>query len=167
MPKAAVAKILKAPYAEMVLHEMWCTSNLRIKSLTPQGDSVAVRFHDPEAKIQFEHPWPSPMTPNTGHPSPFYLTNAKELLDWPGEWYYDFHTQKLWYYPRDREGMILGEAFTAVYPVVETLIEVVGTADQLVRDIIIKGITFSHTTWMRPSGKGHVPLQAGMYLTEA
>ena len=77
VPKAAVEKILEAPYVEIVLHEMWCTSNLRIKSLTPQGDSVAVRFHDPEAKLQFEHPWPSPMTPNTGHPSPFYLTNAK------------------------------------------------------------------------------------------
>ena len=156
-----------AALPEMVLHEMWCTSNLRIKSLTPQGDSVAVRFHDPEAKIQFEHPWPSPMTPNTGHPSPFYLTNAKELLDRPGEWYYDFHTQKLWYYPRDREGFDFGEAFSAIYPVVETLIEVVGTADYPVRDITVKGVTFSHTTWMRPSEKGHVPLQAGMYLTEA
>lgn len=151
----------------MVLHEMWCTSNLRIKSLTPQGDSVAVRFHEPEAKLQFEHPWPSPMTPNTGHPSPFYLTNAKELLDWPGEWFYDYRAQKLWYYPRDREGIVWGEAFTAVYPVVETLIEVIGTPDHPVRDITIKGVTFSHTTWMRPSQKGHVPLQAGMYLTEA
>ena len=94
VPKAAVAKIMNAPYAEMVLHEMWCVSNLRIKSLTPQGDSVAVRFHDPEAKLQFDHPWPSPMTPNTGHPSPFYLTNAKELLDKPGEWYYDFRAGK-------------------------------------------------------------------------
>ena len=158
---------LHSSLPEMVLHEMWCTSNLRIKSLTPQGDSVAVRFHDPEAKLQFEHPWPSPMTPNTGHPSPFYLTNAKELLDWPGEWFYDYRAQKLWYYPRDREGMVFGESFTAVYPVVETLIEVVGTADHPVHDITIKGITFSHTTWMRPSQKGHVPLQAGMYLTEA
>ena len=158
---------LHSSLPEMVLHEMWCTSNLRIKSLTPQGDSVAVRFHDPEAKLQFEHPWPSPMTPNTGHPSPFYLTNAKELLDWPGEWFYDFRAQKLWYYPRDREGMVYGESFTAVYPVIETLIEVVGTADRPVRNITIKGITFSHTTWMRPSQKGHVPLQAGMYLTEA
>ena len=155
---------------EMVLHEMWCTSNLRIKSLTPQGDSVAVRFHDPEAKIQFEHPWPSPMTPNTGHPSPFYLTNAKELLDWPGEWYYDFRTQKLWYYPQE-SGVRRQESgdisITAIYPVIETLIEMVGTADHPVRDITIKGVTFSHTTWMRPSEKGHVPLQAGMYLTEA
>jgi hypothetical protein len=165
IPKALLKKTAALP--EMVLHEMWCTSNLRIKSLTPQGDSVAVRFHDPEAKLQFEHPWPSPMTPNTGHPSPFYLTNAKELLDWPGEWFYDFRAQKLWYYPRDREGIVWGEAFTAVYPVVETLIEVIGTPDHSVRDITIKGVTFSHTTWMRPSQKGHVPLQAGMYLTEA
>ena len=165
IPKALLKKTAALP--EMVLHEMWCTSNLRIKSLTPQGDSVAVRFYDPEAKLQFEHPWPSPMTPNTGHPSPFYLTNAKELLDWPGEWFYDFRAQKLWYYPRDREGIVWGEAFTAVYPVVETLIEVIGTPDHPVRDITIKGVTFSHTTWMRPSQKGHVPLQAGMYLTEA
>ncbi len=168
IPKAILKKAAaNSTLPEMVLHEMWCTSNLRIKSLTPQGDSVAVRFHDPEAKIQFEHPWPSPMTPNTGHPSPFYLTNAKELLDRPGEWYYDFRAQKLWYYPRNREDMITGVDFTAVYPVIETLIEVIGTADYPVRDITISGVTFSHTTWMRPSEKGHVPLQAGMYLTEA
>lgn len=166
VPKNAVSKILKAPYAEMVLHEMWCTSNLRIKSLTPRGDSVAVRFHDPEAKLQFDHPWPSPMTPNTGHPSPFYLTNAKELLDWPGEWYHDIREHRLYYYPRDREGEGK-EAFSAIYPTIETLIEVVGTPDHPVRDITIKGVSFSHTTWMRPSEKGHVPLQAGMYLTEA
>ena len=172
IPKAAVASLLHedkvkegCEYIEMVLHEMWCTSNLRIKSLTPQGDSVAVRFHDPEAKIQFEHPWPSPMTPNTGHPSPFYITNAKPLLDNPGEWFHDIREHRLYYFPREHEGTV--KVLLATYPVLETLIEVVGTADHPVHDITIKGITFSHTTWMRPSQKGHVPLQAGMYLTEA
>jgi hypothetical protein len=167
IPRAAVASLLQegCEYAEMVLHEMWCTSNLRIKSLTPQGDSVAVRFHDPEAKIQFEHPWPSPMTPNTGHPSPFYITNAKPLLDSPGEWYHDIREHKLYYYPREHEGTV--KVLLATYPVLETLVEVVGTADHPVRNITIKGVTFSHTTWMRPSEQGHVPLQAGMYLVEA
>jgi hypothetical protein len=161
VPKKAVEKIMKAPYAEMVLHEMWCTSNLRIKSLEVQGDSVAVRFHDPEAKLQFEHPWPSPMTPDTKHPSPFYLTNAKELIDEPGEWYHDVREHKLFYAPRTNEKL------TAIVPVLETLVEVIGTAEHPVRNITIEGVTFSHTTWMRPSEKGHVPLQAGMYLTEA
>ena len=57
IPKAAVASLLHedkvkegCEYIEMVLHEMWCTSNLRIKSLTPQGDSVAMRFHDPDCR---------------------------------------------------------------------------------------------------------------------
>ena len=162
VPRKAVEKILKAPYAEMVLHEMWCTSNLRIKSITPQGDSAAVRFHQPEDRLQFEHPWPSPMTPDTTHPSPFYLTNAKELLDEPGEWYHDIREHKVYYMPR--AGETIREA---IVPVVETLVEFIGTAEHPVRNIMMKGIRFSHTTWMRPSEKGHVPLQAGMYLTEA
>ena len=166
IPKAAVANsqfsILNSQYAELVLHEMWCTSNLRIKALSVHGDSVAMTFHDPEAKLQFEHPWPSPMTPNTGHPSPFYLTNAKALLDEPGEWYHDIREHKLYYMP------LKGETIReAVVPVLETLVEFIGSADRPVRNITINGVTFSHTTWMRPSVKGHVPLQAGMYLTEA
>lgn len=162
VPRKAVEKILKAPYAEMVLHEMWCTSNLRIKHIAIQGDSAAIRFHNPEAKLQFEHPWPSPMTPNTGHPSPFYLTNAKELLDEPGEWYHDVREHKLYYMPH------AGETIQkAIVPVLETLVEFIGTAEHPVRNITVKGIQFSHTSWMRPSEKGHVPLQAGMYLTEA
>ena len=66
-----------------------------------------------------------------------------------------------------RAGEETGKEMTAVVPVLETLIEVIGTAGHPVCDICIKGITFSHTTWMRPSEKGHVPLQAGMYLLEA
>ncbi len=166
VPKKAVANsqfsILNSQYAELVLHEMWCTSNLRIKSIKIQGDSAAIRFHNPEANIQFKHPWPSPMTPNTGHPSPFYLTNAKELLDEPGEWYHDIREHKLYYMPRESEVVR-----DAVVPVLETLVEFIGSAEHPVRNITIKGVTFSHTTWMRPSEKGHVPLQAGMYLTEA
>ncbi len=168
IPRKAAEKILKAPYAEMVLHEMWCTSNLRIKSATVAGDSVAIRFHQPEAKLQFEHPWPSPMTPDTGHPSPFYLTNARELLDEPGEWYHDIREHKVYYMPQGNEELrVKREGTGAIVPVLETLVEVIGTSEQPVRHITFKGVTFSHTTWMRPSEKGHVPLQAGMYLTEA
>ena len=116
VPAEAVKKIMKAPYAEMVLHEMWCVANLRIKSVEIQGDSAGVRFHDPESRIQFEHPWPRPMVTTDGHNSAFYLTNAKELLDRPGEWYHDINTRKLYYYPREGEDMRSAEA---VVPAVE------------------------------------------------
>lgn len=163
VPSEAVKKIKNAPYAEMVLHEMWCVANLRIKSIDIQGDSAAVRFHDPESRIQFEHPWPRPMVTTDGHNSAFYLTNAKELLDRPGEWYHDIDTRKVYYYPRSNEDMRSAEV---VVPAVETLVQVLGTIDDPVKNVRFKNVTFNHSTWMRPSLQGHVPLQAGMYLTD-
>lgn len=166
VPATAVRKLingkgeLKANYAEMVLHQMWCVANLRIRSVEIQGDSAAVRFHHPESRIQFEHPWPRPMVTTDGRNSAFYLTNARELLDVPGEWYHDIESRKIYYYPRE------GEKMNAIVPAVETLVQVEGTLDRPVSHIRFEKVTFSHTTWMRPSEKGHVPLQAGMYLTD-
>lgn len=154
---------LKAKYAEMVLHQMWCVANLRIRSVEVQGDSAAIRFHQPESRIQFEHPWPRPMVTTDGHNSAFYLTNARELQDIPGEWYHDIDARKVYYYPREGEKMQEAEV---IVPAVETLVRVEGTLDRPVCHIRFEKITFSYTTWMRPSEKGHVPLQAGMYLTD-
>ena len=154
---------LKTKYAEMVLHQMWCVANLRIRSVEVQGDSVAIRFHQPESRIQFEHLWPRPMVTTDGHNSAFYLTNARELQDVPGEWYHDMDARKVYYYPREGEKMQEAEV---IVPAVETLVRVEGTVDRPVCHIRFEKITFSYTTWMRPSEKGHVPLQAGMYLTD-
>ena len=154
---------LKAKYAEMVLHQMWCVANLRIRSVEVQGDSAAIRFHQPESRIQFEHLWPRPMVTTDGHNSAFYLTNARELQDVPGEWYHDMDARKVYYYPREGEKMQEAEV---IVPAVETLVRVEGTLDRPVCHIRFEKITFSYTTWMRPSEKGHIPLQAGMYLTD-
>ena len=164
VPAKAVKKIVNAKYAEMVLHEMWCVANLRIKGIKMMGDSAAVTFHQPESHVHFMHPWPSPMVTTDGHNSAFYLTNAKELLDTEGEWYLDTRASKVYYMPRKGENMAKAEV---IVPAVETLLKVEGTPDEPVHDVIFEGITFSHATWMRPSIYGHAPLQAGMYMIEA
>lgn len=163
----ALKKIAKQgiDHAEMILHEMWCVSVLRIQSIQQTGDSMAIRFHNPEADIQFSHPWPSPLChdrPKGWNASPFYITNHRSLLDEPGEWYHDIKNQKLYYYPLP--GEVIKEAFV---PVVETLIAIEGTLDSPATDIHIENIEFNYSTWLRPSLLGHVPLQAGMALTEA
>ena len=171
VPAVAMRKLvdskgnLKAGYAEMVLHQMWCVANLRIRSVEMQGDSAAIRFHQPESRIQFEHPWPRPMVTSDGHNSAFYLTNARELLDVPGEWYHDIEARKVYYYPREGEKMQDADT-EVIVPAIETLVQIEGTLDRPVSNIRFEKITFSYTTWMRPSEKGHVPLQAGMYLTD-
>ncbi|MCD8291990.1 MAG: right-handed parallel beta-helix repeat-containing protein [Prevotella sp.] len=164
VPTAAVKKIINAKYAEMVIHEMWCIANLRIKDIKILGDSAAITFHQPESHIHFMHPWPSPMVTTDGHNSAFYLTNAKELLDSEGEWFLDAKASKVYYIPRDGEDMTTADVEV---PALETLMRVEGTPDNPVKDIVFEGVTFSFSTWLRPSISGHAPLQAGMYMTEA
>ena len=167
VPASAVRNVrfslLGEKYAEMVLHEMWCVAVLRIKDIRIDGDSAGVTFCDPESRVQFEHPWPSPMF-KSAHNSPFYLTNSSVLLDEPGEWYHDIRQHKLYYYPLPDESL---EASVVEVPALETLVEVTGTRDYRVSGIRFSNITFSHSTWLRPSFEGHVPLQVGMYLTDA
>lgn len=164
VPAAAVKKIQKAKYAEMVLHEMWCVANLRIKDIRIAGDSAAVTFHNPESHIHFMHPWPSPMVTTDGHNSAFYLTNAKELLDTPGEWFLDTRANKVYYMPRKGEDMSKADVEA---PALETLMKIEGTPDRPVKNVTFEGVTFSYSTWLRPSISGHAPLQAGMYMIEA
>ncbi len=163
VPASAVKNVMKSESLELVIHQMWAIANLRVKSITIQGDSAGIKFHNPEARIQFEHPWPQPMI-KEGFNSAFYLTNAIELLDEPGEWYHDRAKNKIYYMARTGEDMTTAEA---IVPAVETLINICGTLDNPVQHIYMKGLSFKNTTWTRPSEKGHVPLQAGMYLIDA
>jgi L-rhamnose mutarotase len=52
-------------------------------------------------------------------------------------------------------------------PVLENLLKVEGDIDHPVSYLSFKGITFRHSSWLRPSKKGHVPHQAGMYMLDA
>jgi len=145
---------------ELVLHQMWAISNLRIRTLQEKDSVVLLNFQQPEARIQAERPWPSPMTADSVR-SPFYMTNAIEFLDEPGEWYLDAEAGKLYYWPRKEENLQ-----QVVFPFLENLVTAAGTLDAPVAYVRFDGISFAHTTWMRPSLLGHVPLQAGMYLLD-
>lgn len=149
---------------EMFIHQWWAIAQLRIKTMDIAGDSARLSFHQPESRIQSEHPWPAPwISAKTGN-SAFRLENALQLLDEPGEWFLDTEQQRIIYWPREGEDLTRDEVFV---PLLETLVKVEGTIDQPVSHISFKGISFQHTTWLRPSQSGHVPLQAGMYLLDA
>ena len=153
-----------APGMEMLIHQWWEIANLRIKSILVQGDSAQLRFLQPESRIQSEHPWPAPwISKKTGN-SAFYLSNAIQFLDQPGEWYADPTSGKLYYWPRVGEDM---QTATVIAPHLETILQMEGTIDRPVGHVQIKGLSFQHTGWLRPSQMGHVPHQAGMYMLDA
>jgi hypothetical protein len=150
--------------AEMFIHQWWAIAILRIRKVNVQGDSTQLFFHQPESKIQNEHPWPAPwLSKETGN-SAFYLVNALQFLDEPGEWHLDVANKKIYYWPRSNENL---STSSVVAPYLETLLRIEGTIDHPVNNFYFKGISFQHTGWLRPSQYGHVPHQAGMYMTEA
>jgi hypothetical protein len=149
---------------EMFIHQWWAIAILRIKKMELHGDSSKLFFQQPESKIQSEHPWPAPwISKETGN-SAFYLTNAVQFLDEPGEWYLDIAAHKVYYWPRDNENLL---AANVIAPSLETLVKIEGSSDVPVTNIFFKNISFQYTGWLRPSQQGHIPHQAGMYMTEA
>jgi hypothetical protein len=164
IPTLAFTNLDKAKGVELFIHQWWEIANLRIKKMQIMGDSTKLFFEQPESKIQNEHPWPAPwLSKETGN-SAFYLTNAIQFLDEPGEWYLDNAQQKIYYWPRSNENLATAKV---VAPFTETLLSFEGTIDNPVKNIVVEGISFQHTGWLRPSLQGHVPHQVGLYMTEA
>ncbi|MBN1925283.1 MAG: right-handed parallel beta-helix repeat-containing protein, partial [Prolixibacteraceae bacterium] len=152
---------------EFVIHQWWAIAILRVKDMKIVGDSALITFHQPESRIEFEHPWPAPFIDENKEfngNSAFYFVNHITLLNQPGEWYADEENGMVYYWPNEGEDMALAEV---IVPSLETLVEFAGTPDLQVSNISFQGITFEHTSWMRPSFAGHVPLQAGFYILDA
>jgi len=160
---SAVGAVHNPAQLEMVIDQVWEIAVLRVKSIRLDANGSCLTFQQPESKIEFEHPWP-PVTVTTNYQAPFFLANAIEFLDSPGEWFEDPVAGRIYYWPRAGEDLARARV---VAPALETLVRVEGTLDRPVENIAFRGITFAHATWLRPSTTGHVPLQAGMFMLDA
>lgn len=149
---------------EMVIHQWWAIANLRVKSVKFKNKVAELSFMQPERRIQSEHPWPAPWISDRTGNSAYYLTNAIQFLNEPGEWFEDLQNHKVYYWPNQNENM---QQADVVVPALETLVKVAGTIDNPVSYISFKGISFQHASWLLPSKQGHVPHQAGMYMLDA
>ena len=157
-------RLQNAGQLEMIVHQRWAIAILRVKSIDAKDGQAVVRFHEPESYLEFAHPWPQPVIGGEKGNSSFCLTNALELLDQPGEWFQEYPSGTIYYYPQASENM---ETAEVIIPTLETLVTIDGTLSRPVKHIQFNGITFEHTSWMRPSYQGHVTLQGGFPLLDA
>jgi len=98
----------------------------------------------------------------TGHPiipsANFYIENALELLDNPGEFYFDKNTKVLYYMPRSGEDMNTAIVDGAV---LEELVIVKGTGrNNHVENLTFSGLRFENSTLDRMYEYGFVTAQA-------
>lgn len=164
IPTPTVAGLNKATQLEMVVHQRWATAILRVKEFDIQGKETSVTFHQPESQLEFAHPWPQPVINGEKGNSSFYLCNAIQLLDQPGEWYREYPSGKIYYWPRESEDLATA---TVTVPALEQIVFIDGSLERSVSHIHFKNVDFQYASCIRPSYQGHVTLQGGLYLLDA
>lgn len=164
IPTPAIEGLDKESRLEMTVHQRWAIAILRVKEWEVQGERTRVTFHQPESRLEFQHPWPQPVIGGEKGNSSFTLGNAIRLLDRPGEWYQEYPSGKIYYWPEDGTDLATAEVLV---PALEALLEVDGSLSRPVSHLTFKGVRFEYASWMRPSTQGHVTLQGGMYLRDA
>lgn len=88
----------------------------------------------------------------------YYVENAPDALDTPGEWYLDRAAGLLRYWAAQGEDMNSSEV---VAPFLKGLVTIKGAVGSPVRHLTLQGLTFSHTGWVLPK-EGYVDTQAAI-----
>lgn len=129
---------------EMVYYIKWANSRCMADKITESGGKTVITMNAAGwKKVQ-----------NKGQTSvskaylPAYYENAYELLDEPGEWYFNKGDGYLYYIPRFFEDM--GTADVEV-PILEKLVTIRGTADKNAQNITFRDIDFKYSTWNAPT----------------
>jgi hypothetical protein len=83
---------------------------------------------------------------------PYYVENALEILDEPGEWCLDSESGTLYYMPLPGENI---NKLEVIAPVLEQLVRIEGKADEekFVEHLNFRNLTFAHTEWSLPDDR--------------
>jgi len=137
---------------ELVLLHDWSITRIGVKSINWKRNHL-IAADTIGAKLPF-------FTLTHWEKNPrYYLENAREYCDHPGEWFCDFEERKIYYRPLANEKISETEG---VIPVSPGLISISGHKEKHVGFISFTGITFEHTAWQLP-GKGYCGVQACMF----
>ena len=152
---------------EIHLMIAWAESILRLDKISSQGNVLKFEAQDPERSKLFRRKYPMLGTAFMSNPPKqqvYYLENAYEFIDQPGEWYLDESTNTLYYKAREGENMATANV---VAPRVNTLFSILGKdTKSKVGYMAFEGLTFAHSNYLRPSEEGFLDLQAGMFNIE-
>lgn len=149
---------------EIHLMIAWSENILRASKITNQGNVSKFEPQDPERTRLFRRKYPMLGTAFMSNPPKqqvYYLENAYEFIDAPGEWYLDEKAKTLYYKAREGENM---QTANVVVPRINTLFSVLGKdTKNKVGYMSFEGLTFAHSNYLRPSDEGFLDLQASMF----
>jgi len=126
---------------EIVQEKVWTEKILCVREMDKWGDTIVVRFQQPAGAIINSMAWAGKIDYN----KLFYVRNAYELLDEPGEFYFDRAAQTIYYMCREGEDMTTAEV---IAPSSEGLLRLHGQSNiKQLENFHVEGITFAYDTW--------------------
>lgn len=156
-PDGAMADWKNPERMELGFYNSWGHMICRVDRITRDAQGRAV--------VKMLQPWFFLVSNKEGVQAqlPDYAENALELLNQPGEWYFDRDDHTLYYRPRKGEDLAKAEV-TA--PQLETLVRIEGAEGRPARGIAFEGITFADATWTTPNRIGHPDVQANCCIQD-
>lgn len=125
---------------ELVQFNVWTEKILCTREIEQMGDTTVFKLQQPYGAIATNMAWAGKIN----YKKNFIIRNAYELLDSPGEFYYNRQTKTIYFYSNG-EDMVTAEV---IAPTSEGLISIEGTSnDSRVKNIRFEGITFSNDHW--------------------
>jgi hypothetical protein len=119
----------------------WNKNFVGVREIAKEGDAYIFKLQQPYGAIAQQIGWSAGLTLNSGQ----IIHNAFELLDEPGEFYFDRAAQTIYYIPRPGEEMTTAKV---VEPVTDTLLRLEGQPLKTrVRNLTFEGLEFAYTDY--------------------
>jgi len=119
----------------------WNKNFIGVREIVREGESVIFKFQQPYGAIAQRIGWSAGLTLKSGQ----IIHNAFELLDQPGEFYFDRAGQTVYYLPRPGQEMASAQV---IAPVTGTLMKLEGQPlKNRVRNLTFEGLTFAYTDY--------------------
>ena len=150
---SGIMKHWKRPeQVELVIKKHWAISRIHYRFFgTYDGDDVV--FPTPKAvELEFTHA----NVPPKANGQYYFLENALEFLDQPGEFYLDRQSHTLYYKPRPGEELATAEV---IAPRLERMLTLTETAN-----VTLDGLVFEHDNWLHADGdRGYSGAQCNVH----
>lgn len=120
--------------SEAIVFTKWIDNHLPINSIDGSSRTVSMT---------------KPAVMSIGGGTPYLVENVPELLDEPGEWFIDYDSGALTYFPMSGESI---DSAVVVAPSLGSLLNILGKPEdsQFVSYVEFDGLTFSHNEWYFP-----------------
>lgn len=149
-------KVLNDNNLELVFLHDWSITRINVKSIDWKKNHL-IAVDSIGARLPFFN-----LTNWENNPR-YFLENALEYCDSPGEWYCDYDKRKIYYRPFPEDDI---DKIEGVIPVATTLVTIKGNGQHHTGYISFEGITFAHTEWNLPES-GYCGIQACMFTNRA